>query len=201
MTTDSYYALEDIPPATDLETQILSLETALRQSDPATANTLLDEASGWLGGVWQDAEARGDQSTLVALQESWNRMVAIKNQVDYAAATATAAVTGMKSAARQRDAVAAELEELTEAVLHSDFEHPLVEVLVEHVEEMVTEGMSDYVYDGLEDSFIDDMSTTLSVDWLTARRFYLGLRGFHPGFAEEDIDRLIAALQALKAAG
>ncbi len=129
--TANYYTQEDAPP--DISAQVLSIEQALAQADPATAQHLLDDAGAWLGTLYTDAEARQDNATLTAITESWQRMNAIKMMADTGINTAKAAVAGMRTALQQRDEIATELSDLAEAVESADTDHPLVSDLIDRV--------------------------------------------------------------------
>lgn len=135
--SNQYYGYEDQvpPPATDFDSQLLSIEQALAHASPEHAQTLVDEAGSLMGQMYDDAQARGDSDGMLAISQSWERVQALKLVSDASTATAHAAVAGMKSAIKQRDKVAGELDALIQAIDDGDTSNPHVAGLVDAVEE------------------------------------------------------------------
>jgi hypothetical protein len=84
------------------------------------------------------------------------------SQVAAIAALAPAALAVADEAIEQRDAIAEELAELTEALEHMDYDHPLVSSLIESVEESVGEHFEMVMGDQLQDRYDEGYSDALN---------------------------------------
>lgn len=206
MTAAAHYYEEEKNPVA-FEEQVLSIKTALQAADPASAQTLLDDAGAWLGQLYEQAKQAEDTQSVTAIEVAWQNMNAIKAQADTMTDVAHAASAGMKAAIEQRDEIAGELAELTEAIENHDNMNPLVDALIEEVEQNTLEwaGESGYedaqeeAYDDQRSDFISTIRRTLGLDQEPAAALIDCLFGWKHTVGVAEVDLLIEFLQTYRA--
>lgn len=147
-----------------------------------------------------ETEANPEQR--LALANDAQQWLAYGNaQLEALAAFAGAQTDMINAVAEQRDAVAQELAELTEALDNLDAEHPLVGAAIETVEEFVSEqmmyGAEEMAWDGVFDEMTSSLMYQLGLSSADATALFEALKE-GTVLTDVQIDRLIAYLEGMK---
>lgn len=140
-----------------------------------------------------EAEQRGDQMAVEQLTETQNGLTEIYKGAEHMQQNLLHTNAAMKSVleaaealAKQKKEIESDLEDLTEAISNADSDHPLVNDLIEMVEqnayEYAGEGLYDDAWEAATESIYSDFYTTLrklapTASYFTMERFLSTLKG------------------------
>lgn len=115
-------------------------EIVAASSQPAAT---LDDVYGHVEHLWNEASARNDQQALEVIAGAWEKIRAISEHHDHSVSLAAAARAVAETLKEQRDVAVEQFEDLEAAVSYLDTTNPLVEQMVERVEENFVEGIQE----------------------------------------------------------
>lgn len=123
----------------DTPADLVATLATISESLNTTAMPTLDNIEAQLLPLLDDAEARNDQQAITLIQGTYARAQELINVAQASRENAATAVDLAQTFRNQRDDIAKELDELTEAVEHIDTTHPAVAQLAEYIEEDIYE--------------------------------------------------------------
>lgn len=183
---------------TTLSTILAQLNTALTLT--AEDLTVMQEQFGVL---WQDAEARADETAKAAIVTAWDRAQSLSNATAEAARVATTAGTLAAEAVQQRDAIFGQLQELETAVSDADISNSLVADLVDYVEDRTAEMIDDQymaeAYDKAVETIVDNLATATGCRWNDCARLISAVNGLYGGLNDDETSLLRPLITELSA--
>ena len=126
----------------DTPADLVATLATIAESLNTTAMPTLDNIEAQLIPLLDDAEARNDQQAITLIQGTYARAQELINVAQASRENAATAVDLAQTFRNQRDGIAKELEELTEAVETVDLNHPAVGELAEYIQEDIYEYQS-----------------------------------------------------------
>lgn len=150
--TDHYYQQEDDVPDTpesivaNHDAQLATLDGLVQKT--AEQVNVIEQNLGWL---YQNAEQRGDENAKLAVNNAWqisNELAVRITQFD-AARLASAAMLHKFNELHQK--LAAEYDDLEEALMSGDESHPLIAHLSAEIQEQVWSDTSESMYEDAYD--------------------------------------------------
>lgn len=201
------------------ELALAHAQTTAAQLAVAThdADARLEAIGGQLGQLYDAAEQAGASHLMQLASDAWQNTQALHTHVRDLTANQVALVTLATRIWSRFQDLLVEYENLTDAIMTSDTDHPLVSSLYEGVAESAyhdaqdalrdenkrmkalayNDGYSDGVTEHHHDDFIDHVADALGCGWPLAQRICAGISGdIH--LDDRTIDELLQILYALQ---
>lgn len=121
----------------DTPADLVATLATISESLSATAMPTLDNIEAQLLPLLNDAEARGDSQAITLIHGTYARAQELINVAQASRENAATAVDLAQTFRNQRDGIAEEYDELYEAVVEDDRDHPLVADLASIIEEEI----------------------------------------------------------------
>lgn len=121
--------------ADDLKATLNTIEQALAQAE--TVN--VDAIAGQLNVLYTAAEQRADEPAMLAISQTWDHVQLVAQQAEQSRQAALTAIDIAQTTQNQHLITLKELETLSDALENMDSDHPLVNELIESVQEEIYE--------------------------------------------------------------
>lgn len=194
--TDHYEA--DRTPAEDPEEELTALSTQLQEM-PAweqTAQPLMQEAEGYLGQIYANAEQAGDGETMSLVSAAWERQQAVATQGARSHRLAKGFAALAATFAHKSEEAIEELALLTDAIENFDSSNPKIAYLIDAVSESESEYMREFGEEMIKDGQVENALMLPEIDGTGAVAMLDMLDGEEPDL--ESLDSLINALTAMR---